>query len=205
MAWALALAIPLGLLLSPIYLVLTIATIGFLSRRKMLAQLKKAAERRTRLIRGRLAVAVDLLALILQAGASVPEGLAIVVREMDGHPLADEFAAVLRDVRRGIPRTDAFNALASRFDLDVLTDFVATVIQGEARGTPLVDILKSQAEQMRLRHSQWLEKAAARAAVAMHRPNMIAMIASILILLAPFALSAWEIVAPMIRNGSGAF
>jgi tight adherence protein C len=198
-------AFPMLRLVSVPSAVVSCTTFSAFSLFVLVRRLKNRADRRTRQVRARLAVAVDLLALALQAGANVVDGLEVVVRVMAGHPLADEFGAVLRDVRRGVPRAQALTALAARFELDVLTDFAATVIQGEIRGTPLVDILKNQAEQMRLRHSQWLEQAAGKASVKLNGPNTVAAVASILLFLAPFLLSASEVIAPIISDFKNAF
>jgi tight adherence protein C len=154
----------------------------------MLRGLDRRAKRRLRSIRSRLPFAVDLLALIMEAGATFSEALAVVVREMEGHPLADEFGQVLRNIKLGVTRAGALKHLAESLGLSELTELVSTIIQGEEGGTPLSEVLKIQAHQMRLKRSQWLEQASGKANVHIVYPGMISMLACLLIILAPFVL-----------------
>ena len=82
------------------------AVVGAGSLLRSLWKLKRKADERTRQVRARLPVAVDLLALVFDAGGTdVSDGLEVVVRVMAGHPLAEEFAVMLRDIRKGMTRT----------------------------------------------------------------------------------------------------
>ena len=81
------------------------AVVGAGSLLRSLWKLKRKADERTRQVRARLPVAVDLLALVFDAGGTdVSDGLEVVVRVMAGHPLAEEFAVMLHDIRKGMTR-----------------------------------------------------------------------------------------------------
>jgi tight adherence protein C len=67
---------------------------------------------------------------------------------------------------------------------------MAAIIEGEALGTPLADTMRTQAEQIRLKRSQWAEKAAEESKVALVFPAMIIMVACLAIVVAPFILGA---------------
>jgi tight adherence protein C len=155
----------------------------------MLRRLNRLASRRLRSIRSRMPFAVDLLALIMEAGSTFYEALTVVVHEMEGHPLGEEFGQVLRNIKLGVSRAEALKALGASLDLKELTELVSTIVQGEEGGTPLSEILKIQAHQMRLKRSQWLEQAAGKANVHIVYPGMLSMLACLLIVLAPFVLS----------------
>jgi tight adherence protein C len=69
-------------------------------------------------------------------------------------------------------------------------DLIGAIIQGETLGTPLAKSLRVQAEQLRLKRSQWAEKAAEESKVALVFPAMLIMAACLAIVVAPFVLSA---------------
>jgi tight adherence protein C len=152
-----------------------------------------ATRRRERLrtIRRRLPFAVDLLALLMEAGTSFQEALTAVVSEMEGTALGEELATVLRDIGLGRTRKDALDAFQDRLRDGEISEIVFAVNKAEELGTPLSQILKTQAQQLRLKRSQWVEKAAAEAQVKIVFPGMVTMVACLLIVLAPFVLQAY--------------
>lgn len=98
-------------------------------------------------------------------------------------------ALVRRDINMG-KRDDALRNFARRVQDDDVAEFVAGVIEGEKLGTPLAQIFRVQAEQMRQKRSQWAEKAAAESEVALVFPAMLIMVACLIIVAAPFVLTA---------------
>jgi tight adherence protein C len=138
----------------------------------------------------RLPNAVDLLSLMLEAGATFPDALDTVVNENKGHPLGDQFGQVAREMALGRPRSESLRALRERMDDIVVDELIMAINEGEELGTPLAKILSSQAERMRLKKSQWIEKAAAEAQVKMAFPSLLIMIACSLVVLGPFVLQA---------------
>lgn len=155
-----------------------------------LGNIAKKAERRMLNLKRRLPFAIDLMALMMEAGASFQEAMTTVVRESQGHPLGEEFGQVLRDVSLGRTRQDALAALQARLQDDDVTEVVFAVNKGEELGTPLAQILRNQAEQMRLKRTQWAEKASGEAQVNIVFPGMVIMIACLIIVTAPFILGA---------------
>jgi tight adherence protein C len=153
-------------------------------------QVQKRADARLKLIRRRLPFVMDLTALTMEAGASFLESLAIVVRENEKHPLGEQLAEVLRDISVGRTRREALEALQQRLSDEDVSEIVFAIIKGEELGTPLGQILRNQADQMRLKRSQWAEKAAAEAQVSIVFPGMVIMVACLLVVAAPFVLSA---------------
>jgi tight adherence protein C len=138
----------------------------------------------------RLPTSVDLLSLMLEAGATFPESLATIVRENQGHPIGEQLGQVEREMSLGRPRAHALKALRDRMNDPILDELVMAINEGEEFGTPLAQILSSQAERMRLKKSQWFEKAAAEAQVKMSFPSLLIMIACSLVVLGPFVLQA---------------
>jgi len=147
-----------------------------------------ARERRTQLKR-RLPFAIDLIALMMEAGASFLESAETVVTENPDHPLAMEFQRVISRIERGEPRRDAFMEIHERVEDDEVRDLISAINQAEELGTPLARIFRDQADQMRLKRSQWAEKAAADAQVKITGPGMLIALACMVIVLAPFLLN----------------
>jgi tight adherence protein C len=148
------------------------------------------AQKRLSRIRTRLPFAVDLIALMMEAGGGFQECLQTTVIENGDHPLTDELSEVLRQISLGRPRQEALHALQQRLHDPDIDELVFAVNKGEELGTPLSAILRDQAEQMRLKRSQRGEKAAAEAQVNIVFPGMVVMIACLLVVIAPIVLPA---------------
>lgn len=146
------------------------------------------AKIRVRTIKMRLPFVLDLMALMMEAGATFPDCLKTVVRESRGHALGVDLARVDRQIELGRPRAEALRTLQDRLDDQDISELVFAINKGEELGTPLAKILRNQADQMRLKRSQWGEKAAAEAQVKMAFPGMLVMLACILVILGPIVL-----------------
>jgi tight adherence protein C len=138
----------------------------------------------------RLPFAVDLMALMMEAGAGFQDALRTAVTENSKHPLGEELSLVLRQSDLGEQRSKALESFQQRIADPDVRELVAAINRGEELGTPLSSILRTQADQMRLKRSQWGEKAAAEAQVSMTFPSMLIMIACLLLVLGPFVLPA---------------
>jgi len=169
-------AFVLGVGVAVIYGVLTPRTI------------RDRAKRRLARIRVRLPFAVDLIALMMEAGGGFQECLQTAVIENGDHPLTEELAEVLRQIALGRPRQEALRALQDRLQDDDINELVFAINKGEELGTPLSTILRDQADQMRLKRSQRGEKAAAEAQVNIVFPGMVVMIACLLVVIAPIVM-----------------
>lgn len=155
-------------------------------------QVSTLAENRMRSIKNRLPFAIDMMALMMSAGATFQESLGTVVRENREHALGEEFGVVNNETALGRTRREALLALEQRLDDDDVREFVFSVVKGEELGTPLSKIFANQADQLRLKRSQWVEKASAEAQVKIVYPGLLIMIACLFIVLAPFLLKVTE-------------
>ncbi len=151
--------------------------------------LKSVAIRRQIKLKRRFAATVDLMALMMEVGAGFQESLTVAAEESKGNPLGDELAIVRRDLTMG-KREDALRNFSRRTQDDDIEEVVMSVIEGEALGTPLAKIFRVQAEQMRQKRTQWAEKSSAEAEVALVFPAMLIMVACLILVAAPFVLTA---------------
>lgn len=128
---------------------------------------------------------VDLLALSVEAGLDFFGAIQKIVDKAEGQDsvLADEFKIVLRDIKVGSSKTDALKELAARLDMSEMTSFVAVLIDAEASGASISQVLKDQSEQMRLERFVRAEKAGARASQLILLPLMLFILPTILIMM----------------------
>jgi tight adherence protein C len=148
-------------------------------------QLREAAGKRLRLIAKRVPYALDLISLAMSAGATFTEAIATVVREGDEDPFNQELKVVLAEIELGTTRRQAMQNLAERIPIDMLRSIVASVIQAEDLGTPLADVLHSQASLLRLQRSVRAENLAAVASVRIMVPGALILFSVILAVFGP--------------------
>jgi tight adherence protein C len=131
---------------------------------------------------------LDLLTLLMQAGATFLQALKQGVTEFEGHPVAVEFGRVLTDMNVGKTRAEAFENMRNRLKDDEIGGIVGAIVQGESLGTPMADVFRTQADVLRLKRSQRAEAIAGEAGVNMLLPGILIMAACVLVILGPFVL-----------------
>ena len=128
-------------------LVLLVA--GFFAPNMVLYQM---AYNRADRMRKELPDALDLLTISVEAGLAFDAALSQVARQTEG-PLAEEFFRVLQEMQIGMGRIDAFKAMAERTDVDEVRTFVTALVQADAFGIPIANVLRVQAKEMRIKRS----------------------------------------------------
>ncbi|MEI8372458.1 MAG: type II secretion system F family protein [Planctomycetota bacterium] len=172
---------PQAMLLTPVAVVLT----AWFLRYRLAAR----AASRLRQIKRRMPYLLDLLTLLMEAGATFLNALNQAVDEFRGHPVAEEFGRVLADMNLGKTRMEAFQSMRDRLADDEITSIIGTIIQGEHLGTPLARIFRSQSDVLRVKRSQRAETMAGEAGVNMLLPAVLVMASTVLIILGPFLLN----------------
>jgi tight adherence protein C len=104
--------------------------------------------RRAELLRTELPVVAELLALAVTAGESPAAALRRVCRVSHGE-LGRELATTLAESQSGAGLAAALESLAARTTLEPLTRFVDGVVIALERGTPLAEVLRAQAADVR--------------------------------------------------------
>jgi tight adherence protein C len=103
--------------------------------------------------------AIDLLTISVESGLGFDAACAQVARNTDG-PLADEFARMLQEMQIGRGRSEALRSLADRTNLPDLRSFVSAMVQADAFGIPVGQVLRVQSSEIRVKRRQWAEEAA---------------------------------------------
>ncbi|WP_345712030.1 type II secretion system F family protein, partial [Kineococcus glutinatus] len=131
----------------------------------------QADRRRARVLAEFPAVA-ELLALSVGAGEGAVAALERVGRTCTGE-VAAELRRVLGEVRAGVPLVVALEAFAVRCDAPVVSRFVDAVVVAVERGTPLGDVLRAQAQDVREAGYRRLVEAGGRKEVLMLVPVVL--------------------------------
>ncbi|MGX6396826.1 type II secretion system F family protein [Rothia kristinae] len=147
-------------------LVAVCAVCGFMLRDYLLSHRIAAREKR---MLGEFPVIAELMALSVTAGESALAALERICRSSDGE-LSEEFRAVLADARAGVGVVEAMQAFAQRIDLPSLSRFVDGITVAIERGTPLADVLRSQAQDVRDQAKRDLMEVAGKKEIAMMAP-----------------------------------
>lgn len=153
---------PIGLLVLCSFL----AVIGVLARDTYLTS---QVSRRERRLLAELPTVAELLALSVAAGEGPAAALDRVARSCRGE-LAGELQRVLAETRAGDPLVRALDALADRSGLVALSRFADGLAVALERGTPLADVLRAQAGDIREASRRELIESGARREIAMMIP-----------------------------------
>lgn len=180
----------IGLGFFPLLAVVTLASyIGYMAPNMFLYQ--KAYDR-TQKIQRALADALDLLTISVEAGLGFDAALAHVAKSTDG-PLAEELARVLQEMQIGLGRSDALRALAERTTITELRGFVSAMVQADALGIPIGQVLRVQSSEIRVKRRQRAEELAQKVPVKILPPLIFCILPCLFIaVMGPAALTLLE-------------
>lgn len=131
--------------------------------------LARRAKSRLARVAAELPTVLEFLSLSLSAGETVRDALRRVARVGSGE-LAREFDRAMSDVDLGVPLAEALTACAAPLELPALSRAVEQLVTAIERGSPLVDVLRAQAQDSREDAKRALIESAGRKEVAMLVP-----------------------------------
>lgn len=150
--------------------------------------LGRLISKRQKIMRKSLPNCLDLLCVSVEAGLGFDMALAKVVDKFEG-PLSDEFKRGLDEITVGRPRKDALKDVSKRCGIDDLEMFINAVVQAEQLGIAIANVLRIQADQMRIKRRQRIEELAMKAPLKMLFPMIFFIFPTIfIIVLGPVAL-----------------
>ena len=103
-----------------------------------------------------------------------------MARNTEG-PLAEELFRVLQEMQIGLGRSDALRGLTERTDLPELRTLVGSLVQADALGIPVAQVLAVQAAEQRLRRSQRAEEMAQKVPVKILFPLIFCILPALFI------------------------
>lgn len=164
---ALLLALMMGLaFLTTMGVVVVGAVIGYMAPDFYLYQ--KGYDRADQMQKS-LPDAIDLLTISVESGLGFDAAVQQVARNTEG-PLADEFARLLQEMQIGRGRSDALRSMAERTNLADLRTFVGAMVQADAFGIPIGQVLRVQSSEIRVKKRQWAEEMAQKVPVKILLP-----------------------------------
>lgn len=107
---------------------------------------------------------LDQMTIAVEAGLGFDSAMAKAARSGDG-PLPEELVRVLQDMSIGRTRRDSFIELERRTNSEDLRRFVRAIMQADAYGVAIGDVLRVQAGEMRLKRRQRAEEQAQKVTV----------------------------------------
>ncbi|MGC4089344.1 MAG: type II secretion system F family protein [Polyangiaceae bacterium] len=158
----------------------------------LLPYLQITSMRRERLLlisRG-LPFVVDLMAMAMSAGLDFPGAVRQVVDKAPNprDPIVEELSLLLQGIQVGRSRREVLEELARRARCEAVLEFTGAVIQAEARGNPLAEVLQVQAVTFRSRRTLSAEEAASKASVKMTGPLFLVFVSVLLLVIAPMVI-----------------
>jgi tight adherence protein C len=171
-----------------VYFIIAIAVGFFLPDLWLNWSIKKRRED----IRMSLPDGLDFLAICLEAGLGMDQGIVRLGQELRvSHPaLAEELLQINFEQRAGVPRITAWKSFADRVDLEMVRSFVAMLIQTDRFGTPISKSLGTFSDSLRIQRRQKAEELAAKTTIKLLFPLALFIAPAMgIVLLGPAALS----------------
>ena len=181
-----AIAVALGLILvtgGPSVLTVGVAVVGtgvayFLPELLLYSR----GQERKEAITLELADTLDQMTIAVEAGLGFESAMARAGANGKG-PLAEELVRTLQDIAVGQPRREAYLALAERTGVQDLARFIRAVVQADAYGVSIADVLRTQAQEMRLKRRQRAEEKAMQIPVKVIFPLILCILPTLFIVL----------------------
>jgi len=131
-----------------------------------------AIKRRREQLRLSLPDGLDLLAICLEAGLGLDQGIIRVGEELRiSHPaLSEELLLVNFEQRAGLQRNAAWQSFALRADFESARSFVAMLVQTDRFGTPVAKSLGTFSDALRIQRRQKAEEMAAKTTIKLVPP-----------------------------------
>ena len=165
--------------------------------------LSRLAARRRLLVEQGLPDALDLLVICAEAGLSLDQAIEQVSEDLraSNAAVADEFATTASEMRVLSNRAQALENLVERTRVASLRGITATLTQAIRFGTPLAELLRILAAEMRTTRLARIEERAARLPVLLAIPLALFILPSLMMVIStPVALR----LADTLKNNFGA-
>jgi tight adherence protein C len=152
---------------------------------------QKAYDRSSQLAR-ELPDAIDLLTISVESGLGFDAAIQQVATNTDG-PLSDEFSRMLREMQIGQGRSAALRGLGERTNLPEIRSFVSAMVQADAFGIPIAQVLRVQSSEIRVKRRQRAEEKAQQVPVKITIPLIFCILPTLFIaVMGPAAISMMD-------------
>jgi len=136
--------------------------------------------------------AIDLMTISVESGLGFDAAVQQVATNTEG-PLADELARVLREMQIGQSRAEALRGFADRTNVPEVKTFVSAMVQADAFGIPIAQVLRVQSSEIRVKRRQRAEQKAQQVPVKITVPLIFCILPTLFIaVMGPAAISIME-------------
>ncbi len=136
--------------------------------------------------------AIDLMTISVESGLGFDAAVQQVATNTDG-PLAEEFARVLREMQIGRSRSDGLRFMADRTPVPEVRTFVSAMVQADAFGIPIAQVLRVQSSEIRVKRRQRAEEKAQQVPVKITVPLIFTILPCLFIaVMGPAVISVME-------------
>ena len=178
--------------LAPFIRIVVIGLLAFVGFMAPDSLLNRRVEERQKEILRTLSDTLDLLTISVEAGLSLNAAIAQVVQNVPG-VLSSEFARMLQEIQLGVPRADAFRNLAERTDVEELNAFALAMIQADVFGVSIASVLRTQAQQLRIKRRRRAEAKAQQTPVKIVFPLILCILPALfVVIVGPGAIRIFE-------------
>lgn len=133
---------------------------------------------------------LDKIVITIEAGMGFESALAISAETAKG-PLADELVRTIQDIRLGMSRRGAYEALQARTTSEDIHSFIRGIIQAEEHGSSISGMVRIQSTEMRMKRKLRAEAKAGQVSVKLLGPLMACIFPVLfIVVLAPGIMNA---------------
>jgi tight adherence protein C len=140
------------------------------------------AKNRQKEIQLRLPDTLDQITICVEAGLGFEGAMARAAHNGSG-PLADELIRTLQEMQVGASRAEALRNLEGRTNVRELRGFVLALLQAEALGMAIADVLRVQAAELRTKRRQRAEERAMKIPVKIIFPLVVCILPTLFIVI----------------------
>jgi len=166
--------------------------------------IRAKADQRQRALINAFPDALDLMLVCVEAGLGLEAAFARVGMEMTtSHPLlAEQFGAVVLELRAGRSHEDALRRMADRAGADDIRAFATLLIQSTKLGSSIAQTLRTYASEMREKRRMRAEEKAHRLPVLISIPLVACMLPCMIgVLMLPAAIRVVRGILPALHGG----
>jgi tight adherence protein C len=167
---------------APFISIVAVALLAFVGFVLPDSVLNRKVDERQKEILKTLSDTLDLLTISVEAGLSLNAAIAQVVQNVPG-VLSAEFARMLQEIQLGVPRSEAFRHLADRTDVEELNGFALAMIQADVFGVSIASVLRTQAQQLRIKRRQAAEAKAQQTPVKIVFPLVLCILPALFVVI----------------------
>lgn len=144
--------------------------------------LRSKSQKRIEAIKFSLPSFLDILYVSVEAGLSFDMAIYRTTDKMKG-PLSEELLYTMNEMNKGRDRSEALRDMVKRTQVSDLGTFVTSIIQAEEMGSNIGNVLRIQADTMRLNKRQRAEEKAAKIPTTMLFPIVFFMFPALFVVI----------------------